>query len=421
MILTMFRKKMLITLMIGVGVVGLILYSILRMVLPIFAFPKPTGKYAIGTVTYHFVDTNRPEIFTTDSKYHDRELTVQIWYPVKNNLLLNAPYIQDSEAVTKALARLHNFPDFSFKHLKYVETHTSLSVPVVEDLPNYPVLIFLEGLTGYRQMNTFQVEELVSHGYIVVGIDQPGIAATVVLPDGRQIIGLSKNEMEPLTQQSLNPSEIAPQLNGQIFKEGVIPYFAKDVSFVLDQLSSLYTNDPNNNLTDRLDLQKIGMFGVSFGGIVGAEACLKDTRIKACLMEDVAMPLEVVQKGLKQPSMWITRNADSMRLEREKAGGWTEADIEQTQKTQRAVFNGLEKEGYLVQVPGMFHVDLTDLNLVSPFLSLVGLSGPIGAERAHNIINAYSLGFFDTHLKGKSSLLKELSKEYPEVLLETRP
>ena len=87
------------------------------------------------------------------------------------------------------------------------------------------MLIFLEGLTGYRQMNTFQVEELVSHGYIVVGIDQPGVAASVVFPDRHKIAGLSKTQMDPLMQQSISPAEKAPLLNGQAFKDGNYPVF----------------------------------------------------------------------------------------------------------------------------------------------------------------------------------------------------
>jgi hypothetical protein len=36
---------------------------------------------------------------------------------------------------------------------------------VADDQLSYPVLIFLEGIKfAYRQQNTFQVEELVSHG-----------------------------------------------------------------------------------------------------------------------------------------------------------------------------------------------------------------------------------------------------------------
>ena len=291
----------------------------------------------------------------------------QMWYPAKlGSSSSHTPYIQDSDTVATAMARLHHFPDFSLKHLKYVTTNAAESVPVADDKPSYPVLIYLEGLTGYRQMNTFQVEELVSHGYIVVGIDQPGAAAAVVFPDGHQIAITERfAQINLLIDQSLTPVEKAPQFNGQPFKDGIIPYFAQDVSFTLDQLASLNTTDPKRILTGKLDLQHRGVFGMSLGGIVSAEACLKEPRIKACLIMDAAMSADVVQQGLQQPSMWITRDADTMRLEREKAGGWTEQDIKQTQHTMRAVYNSLPGSGYFVQIPGMFHIDLTDVNLVS--------------------------------------------------------
>jgi alpha-beta hydrolase superfamily lysophospholipase len=61
------------------------------------------------------------------------------------------------------------------------------------------VLLFLEGATGFRQMNTFQVEELVSHGYVVAAIDQPGAAAAVVFPDGRQAAGLALSQLHALS------------------------------------------------------------------------------------------------------------------------------------------------------------------------------------------------------------------------------
>jgi len=420
-----YPNRLAVGLSVGLSVLALAVASALPIILPVFHFPQPSGPYAIGTLTYHWVDEDRPEVFTTDPNAR-RELMVQIWYPAKQGSS-TAPtsYLQDADAVATALARLHNFPDFALKHLKYVTTHAAEAAPITDDQPSYPVLIFLEGLTGYRQMNTFQVEELVAHGYIVVGIDQPGAAALVVFPDGHQIAGLSKTQMEPLTQQSASPTEKAPLLNGQPFKDGIIPYFAQDVSFTLDQLAALNNSDPNNILTEKLDLQRTGVFGVSYGGIVGAEACLKESRLKACLVMDVLMTAAVVQQGLQQPSMWITRPAATMRLERQKAGGWTEQDIEQTQSTMRAVYNSLPGDGYFVQVPGMFHIDLTDLTYGSPLFPSIGFSGPIGGRRAHDIINAYSLAFFDRHLKGgcplgAAVLLDGPAEQYPEVLFEAR-
>jgi predicted dienelactone hydrolase len=404
------------------AIMGLGLSTALPIVLPVFHFSLPSGPYAIGTVTYQWTDVSRREVFSPDKQMR-RELMAQVWYPAKKgSSSSHTLYIPDSDAVTTALARLHHLPDFFGNYLKYVTTHAAESVPVADDQPSYPVLIYLEGLTGYRQMSIFQVEELVSHGYIVVGIDQPGVAATVVFPDGHQlaITGLLP-QIQSLEQQSLSPAEQAPQLLGQTFKDGIIPYFVQDVSFTLDQLASLNSTDPKGILTGKLDLEHIGMFGISFGGMVGAQACLQDPRLKACLVMDVWMTADVVHSGLRQPSMWITRPADTMRLERQEDGGWSEQAIALTQSTMRAVYNHLPGDGYFVQVPGMFHIDFTDLDLLSPiFIPGIG-GGPIGSQRAHEIVNAYSLAFFDKHLKGEpQALLDGPAAHYPEVIFEKR-
>ena len=404
------------------GVLSIGMALALPLVLPVFHFARPSGPYDIGTVTYHWTDESRREIFSPDISQR-RELMAQVWYPARNVASSSrAPYLPDADIVATALARQHNFPDFAFQHLKYVRSNAAESVPVADDTLSYPVLIFLEGLTGFRQMNTFQVEELVSHGYIVVGIDQPGGAASVVFPDGHQIAitGLVQRVLT-LNHQSVTPSVDAPQLNGQTYKEGTIPYFAEDVSFTLDQLATVNNADPKHILTGKLDLEHTGVFGVSMGGMVSAEACLKDPRLKACLVMDVAMTADVVRQGLRQPSMWITRPAETMRLERQKVGGWAEKDIVEHQTTMRAAYNRLPGDGYFVQVPGMFHIEFTDLSSGSPIFPAIGFTGPIGIQRAHGIVNAYSVAFFDKHLKGEATaLLDGPAPQFPEVIFETR-
>ncbi|MEO8397838.1 MAG: carboxylic ester hydrolase, partial [Chloroflexota bacterium] len=110
------------------------------------------------------------------------------------------------------------------------------------------------------------------------------------------------------------------------------------------------------------------------------------------------------------------------RLERQRSGGWSEADITQTLITMRTVFEkSLPGEGYYVQVPGMFHVNFTDAPYFSPLTPQLGFAGPIDAQRAYDIVNAYSLAFFDQHLEDHpATLLAGPSKQYPEVLFETR-
>ena len=67
---------------IGMSVLGLIVSTTLPILLPVFRFPHPGGPYDIGTLTYHWIDMNRPEIFSSDPKAH-RELMAQIWYPAQ--------------------------------------------------------------------------------------------------------------------------------------------------------------------------------------------------------------------------------------------------------------------------------------------------------------------------------------------------
>jgi hypothetical protein len=52
---------------------------------------------------------------------------------------------------------------------------------------------------------------------------------------------------------------------------------------------------------------------------------------------------------------------------------------------------------------------------------VLGVVGPIDGRRAHDIVDAYSVAFFDGHLKGRSELLLAgPSPQYPDVLFEKR-
>ena len=401
---------------IGLGALMLAFCIALPIILPVFHFPRPTGPYAIGSVTYHWVDATRPELFTADPNDH-RELMAQVWYPAKGEPSKpRVPYMEDAAATTTAMARIVHFPSYFLAHFKYVSTNAVRHAPVADGRSSYPVLVFLSGLGGFRASNTFQIEELVSHGYVVVGLDQPGGSAAVRFPDGRLVSVLSREQMLALIEQSTSPKQVAPALNGQALEKGIIPYFAQDASFALDRLIALNRNDPNGLLAGRLDLERTGVFGISLGAIVAGEAARMDGRIKASLMMDAAMTVDVVQEGLWQPCMWITRPASDMRLERSRSGGWPEAAITETLTTMRAVFDKhLPGSAYWLDMPGLFHVNFTDAPFWSPLTPQLGLTGPVDGKRMWDVVNAYSLAFFDEYLNGQQEpLLDGPAKKYPE-------
>ncbi|MXQ55087.1 alpha/beta hydrolase family protein [Shimazuella alba] len=391
---------------ISLGALSLIVSSVLPFLFPVFNLPQPSGPNQIGTLIYHWVDKNRPEIFTDNPKDR-REIMVQIWYPAKENLSSpHAPYIQETEPLA-SVARMKGLPGFIFEQLKYVKTHAIPSATVSTVKSKYPVLIFSAARGGFRQQNTQIFEELASHGYIVASIDHPYTAGGVKFPDGR-LISLD-SRLFPGTKSDLPDDR-------NFFDNTVVPYLAKDIMFSLDQLTALNQSDPKGILTGRLDLKHVGMIGHSLGGLIGAEASYLDPRLRAFIALDVHMPANVIRSGLKQPTMFIGREAKWMKME-----GWSKEDIDLTQTTMRSVYKKLPKDGYLIMIPGTFHVNFTDASLYSPLMSWAGLTGPIDGDRANSIINSYTLAFFNKYLKSKpAKLLDEPSKQYPEVHFEKR-
>ncbi|HXM55330.1 MAG TPA: carboxylic ester hydrolase [Candidatus Dormibacteraeota bacterium] len=406
---------------VGLAALALTVTIVLPAIVPVFQLPSPGGPYAIGTVTYHWVDGQRHELFSADPAAH-RELMAQVWYPAgRTASSARAPYATDADALSSAIAPQLHLPAFAFDYWNVVPTNAIPDAPMATDRPRYPVLVFESGVMGFRQSNTYQVEALVSRGHVVVGLDEPYASGAVVFPDGRRILGWTRDRMQPLIDQSLATAAGPPVVNGQILADGVVPYLAEDVSMALDRVAAL-DEDAGGPLHGRLDLDRIGTFGVSLGAMVAAEACHRDARLKACLMLDAAMPSDVVRDGLTQPGMWITRDAGTMRLERRRTGGWSEADIAETLTSMRAVFSESPPgKGWYVRVPGIFHTDFTDAPSWTPLAAGVGISGPIGGQRAHEIVNAYSVAFFERYLEGRpSALLAASSSPYREVQVQGR-
>lgn len=404
----------------GVCLAGLVvgMAAGIGTVLPVFQLPQPSGLYAIGTVTYHWMDRSRAEILThrTDDR---RELVVQVWYPARSEWPVDrAPYVPDAGPLTSALGRVFGIPGIALRGIGLVESHAVEAAPVARP-GRFPVLLFLEGLGGFRQMNSFQVEELVSHGYVVVGVDQPYAAASVIFPGDRRAEMSSLDRMRSLVRQSYLPADSPPVLDGQDLPDGVVPYLAQDVSFVLDKLETLDVADPAGMLTGNLDLARVGAFGCSLGGIVAADAGRVDTRIKALLLMDAPVPVRTVEAGLGQPTMWITRPVGAMRDERARSGGWSEDEIRAHHLSMRSTFDSLRAPGYFIQIPHTSHLDFTDVPLWSPVFAWLGFTGPANGELVHRIINDYSLAFFDRHLAGAPDrLLEGLAHRYPDVSLE---
>jgi len=344
----------------------------------------------------------------------------QVWYPaIQPRHTKPVSYLAHRE-ILEVVGRFFHVPAFLLGNVAQAPTHAFAGAAPLRG--RFPVLLNPTGFSGFRDASLFWIEELVSHGYVVVGLDQPGTAAATVFPDGRVIsVLLPKTLFDQHMPLALSQTEkVSTVMNGVELLGGIVPFLAADLSFALSQMSNLDQHDPL--LAGHLDTDRAGVFGMSLGGYQGPEACRVDLRFKACLAVDAGQTTAVVRAGLTQPVMVMSRDAWVMREERSKAGGWPEAEIAHTVRDEAALYLQSHADAYFLTMNTMYHVNWTDVPIWSPVVRWLGLAGPVNPYRGFAATNAYTLAFFDRYLKGQASaLLTGDSALWPEVTLRHRP
>jgi Platelet-activating factor acetylhydrolase, isoform II len=364
-------------------------------VLPMFRLPKPTGPYATGTRVEHMVDPVRMETHVAGTA-RPREIIVQIWYPATPGQQPLASYRRRRDATLLS------------SYMSVLRTHSYKDAAVATSGAPFPVLLFNPAWAAHRTQNTYQVEDLASHGFIVVGIDHTYNSGPVAFPDGR-VIG-------PTTGHDISDFEDTTVAQQIAFGDREVAVQAGDDVLVLNTLSAANL-DPHSPWFHRVDADDAGAFGHSFGGAVAAEVCYQDPRIKAALNEDGWMFGQVATRGLDKPYLVMNDGGppttairlQSKDLQTRRESELTMLDMDNLTRSFRTY------GGYMVTVRGARHFDFSDRPLYSPIRRLTE-AGTISAARAHEITEAYTLQFFSHALQGKPApLLAMNDSPYKEV------
>ncbi len=254
------RKNELSMRIIAQTVGGLLLLGIaiiLPILLPIPKTAEPTGPYPVGTTTLMMVDESRKEIYSGEIG-EPRRIMVQIWYPAEPERGAEAAlWLENMEVMGPAIAGQLGLPTFFLGHVKYAQSHAVADAPISGLQAQYPLLLFSHGWGGFRAQNSFQMEELASHGYIVAAPDHAYGSIATVFPDGTVVMN---NPAALPTGMEISDLEFlsAAQVLGQ--------QWAGDLSFILDTLASLESNLAAGQLAHRLDFSRVGVLGHSTGG-----------------------------------------------------------------------------------------------------------------------------------------------------------
>jgi len=358
------------------------------------SLPKPTGKYFVGVTYLSFVDHNRKELFDNNQE-KTREITVKAWYP--SDIISDfEPYLLNSES------------EFAIKYLQFPEmyrtlkTNSSRDVPVSSKESKYPILIFSHGWGEHYSQNSVLMEELASHGYIVFSISHHYECKFTSFPDGQFIyIDMNSQRLQKIMGEMANPEALEliqkfPSASNdeerlQVFvdMEKVLPtcltesskYWAEDISFFIDQLNGL--NGENKFFKNKLNLNAIGVFGMSLGGLASNEASMLDKRVRACVSMDGGFHGLISKGEIKVPTMFL----NSKRYL-----GYG-----------NIFTNRSEMDCYSFTVRNSDHMNFSDYSIY-PVPTAIPLLGSIEGGKVIEIMNIMVLNFFDKYLKEKHNI-----------------
>lgn len=216
----------------------------------------PTGPYSIGFEDFHwinhdacpdfnFIGKNQDD-FSSGNTKHCHEVIVRIYYPTtarfQQGSLYYPPFISSQQDMLKQV------PGIQINQLEQLTSLKSFSLnkaPIIND-KQFPVLLFSPGFGCTAEMYENNITELVSHGYIVVGISTPFINL-VALPNGHVV----------------KPVDVANVKNiGPYISDKLVPLQSQDLIYVYNKLHNPHSS---NSLFSSMDLTHIGLFGHSIG------------------------------------------------------------------------------------------------------------------------------------------------------------
>lgn len=368
---------------------------------PVFRYDPPDGAHGIGTASYTLHD---PTI--------DHDLAIQLWYPAaKNAAGRRAGITPRPDLLGVAYARVTGLPAPLFDHLRLIETNAIEGAPLDEGHARLPIVLFSHGpISGNRSQSIFQMEALASHGFVVVAIDHTGYSSLTVFSDGRVA------PPDPGARWPVFADDAARAL---------VRRWVTDTSRVIDYLEVLDRGDPRGLVTGRLDLERIGYLGASFGGSVVVDALITEPRIKAGVAED-GKPyfFERTLTDLRTPLLYFQSELPYIPVGDAQLAAWgvTPAGFAAARADHYARLDRLTASArgpfYDVRIRGTNHISFSDLHFLIRWPDRQ-LEDP---RRSHRVINDYTVAFFERYLAGDASPLVDgrPAGPYPEVTVSAR-
>lgn len=336
--------------------------------------PKPTGPYAVGRELLGWTDQSRAETFARNQR---RELRIWVWYPAASVSNLKNEYVPGrwgrSSARWEALdlrlrsgsiwSALFRSP-ISVRSIEDTQIHAVdnalVAKPPSHRPGGFPVLLFAPGLGNMPTDYSAVIEDIASHGYVVVGVNPTFFVPVTYFSNGNSV---------GMLRQLISPGDL-----NQCF-----PIWVADLRFVLHQIIRL----PKTGIWKDIDTSVVGAFGHSYGGAAALSLCGSEDSVIAAVDWDGTPRGATAHKDLPKPTMLIQSNHGVNDGDR-----GTIRFYEMQERSTRVVINTALHRAFSDEV-----------NFQLPPKLRNRLVGSIDGARMAEIVSAETRAFFDFYLR----------------------
>jgi alpha-beta hydrolase superfamily lysophospholipase len=250
--------------------------------------PAPSGPHAVGRRQFAWTDDSRPEIPAPHTGPH-RRLVVWVWYPAQAGGRTAAAIPPGwVNAFAKQVSR---FGEQAAEPYLARRVHAVEGAAPARTAGGFPVVLFFPGFSWMPTDYSYLIENLVSRGYVVAGVNPTGFVETSVFGKD-DAVGRS-----PLT------------LGSDMDYEALFRWWVDDAHFVRRRIEALNA-DAGDPLAGHLDTGRLGIFGHSFGGATAAQALAEDASFRAGINLDGGLYGSVLSSGVIQPFMLVNAHSD---------------------------------------------------------------------------------------------------------------
>ncbi len=361
---------------------------------------KPSGPYSVGFQDYHYInqqacpDTNyvpnlNESYFSPENTNYCHEIMLRVYYPTDTKIskTTTSYYYPAILQIKNTVSLDQSISTQQIESLNFLTSWTLESASITSG--TFPIVMFIPGSQDQVQTYENLITNLVSYGYIVVGINSLFINGDIELPNGTVVPG------------------IVPNSESDAYRT-YFPEQYKDVEFIYHQIKT--NHNLNIPIFKTMDLNHIGAFAHSLGNLsVIHMAHENPTLFKSVISLDDAIVdayLPTALESIPNPTLYqfaaltYTNLRQSHQL----------PNLIESSEYLAVISPNAENESY------SYHMNFSDFSTLQyhptitkffDYLSSINqpIVSPFNGYDITHTIDIYLVSFFNTYLKDESSTI----------------